>query len=496
MSSAAPATFGAGRSAAAPEVPARLRWTAEALRHAVPRRPAVGMLWIARLVLGGLLPLLIWFVPDSLSTEGRLALIVLCLAITGWTMSGIGDTAVSLAAAIALALTGVITTKELFSSLGHELIWLIMAAFIMAAVLKASGLTERALVGAAKGIGTVGQLFYVMTGLIAATAFVIPSTSGRAALMLPVFLSLAAVLRSPVVVRALALLFPTIILLSACGSLIGAGAHLVAVDIIERSTGERIDYLGWLALNLPFALASSFAATWIILRLYLTPAIASRRVDLSSIPAKRLTRQQALIALTILATVALWITGPLHGLSIALVALAGTFVMLQVAGSLMKTKDAFKSVEVELIVFLATTFVIADALAGTGADKWMAGVLLGSLPSAFTQSLATVIVIVAVVSLLAHLVITSRTARASVLIPAFTLPLAALGHDPKLLIILTAVGTGFCQTMTTSAKPVAIFSRADVPTYSSRDLMRLSLALLPMMLALLLVFAFVVWPLY
>ena len=58
-------------------------------------------------------------------------------------------------------------------------------------VLRASGLLENMVFAVLHRVGTVRCLFLRLTGVIAATGFVIPSTSGRAALMLPVFLALA-----------------------------------------------------------------------------------------------------------------------------------------------------------------------------------------------------------------------------------------------------------------------------------------------------------------
>ena len=50
--------------------------------------------------------------------------------------------------------------------------------------------------------------------------------------------------------------------------------------------------------------------------------------------------------------------------------------------------------------------------------------------------------------------------------------------------------------MSSSAKPMALFARVeDAPTYSAQDLLRLSLWLAPLSAALVLLFAFVVWPL-
>jgi solute carrier family 13 (sodium-dependent dicarboxylate transporter), member 2/3/5 len=55
------------------------------------------------------------------------------------------------------------------------------------------------------------------------------------------------------------------------------------------------------------------------------------------------------------------------------------------------------------------------------------------------------------------------------------------------------MGTGFCQTLPVSAKPVALFALTDQPTYTAGDLLRLSVALLPIMFLLLMMFALAVW---
>ncbi|WP_246713673.1 hypothetical protein [Rhizobium leguminosarum] len=69
----------------------------------------------------------------------------------------------------------------------------------------------------------------------------------------------------------------------------------------------------------------------------------------------------------------------------------------------------------------------------------------------------------AVVATLSHLVITSRTARATILIPALALPVAALGVDPLNLVMVVTLASGFCQTLMVSAKPVALFGAMDPP---------------------------------
>lgn len=438
-------------------------------------------------------PAAIWLLPQSLSQDARIGLTVLALAVIGWTTTRLGDCLVGLAAALALATSGVLGTGTLYGMLGHELIWLLVAAFIISAVLRASGLIERLAFAVIQWAGTVRRLFFGLTGVIAATAFVIPSTSGRAALMLPVFLALAERIGSQRIVRALALLFPTVILLSTAGSLTGAGAHIVAVDFISRVGHDRIDYLGWMAIGLPFALLSSCFAAAAILRLFLTEMEASRQLDIAPFQRERLTPRQTAIASIVLLTVGLWAAAPVHGLTLALIALFGALALLLPGVAPLSPRDAFKAVDVELLVFLAATLAIAEALTRSGADRWLAQGVVEMIPASVGRSTPIVVAVMALVSLLAHLVITSRTARATVLIPTLALPLAGLGHDPKLLILVAVMGSGFCQTLTASAKPVAVFAKAERPTYTPADLLRLSSVLLPMMLALLVLFALVVW---
>ena len=436
----------------------------------------------------------IWTLPEDLSRDGRVVLTVMALCIAGWTMTSLGDATVAAAAAIALTILGVVDSDELYESLGHELIWILLAAFVMAAVLKASGLIEPLMFAALGQRLSVTRLFVTMTGAISATALVIPSTSGRAALLLPVFLALASHLRAPALVRALALLFPTVILLSASGSLIGAGAHILAAEILGEKTGENIGYVEWMILAMPIALASSFAACGLILFAFLNPGLRRRRVHIDFERSGPFTRRQWYVLAALAGTVGLWIAAPLHGIGLGVIALAGCLVMLKIAGPHIKSKDAFKSVEVELIVFLAATFTLAEALMDADVDEWLGETIGTAVPALVSIHPAAVIAFVAVLALAAHLIVASRTARASILIPALVLPLAETGFDITTLMMATIVGTGLCQTLSASAKPVAIFANAPIATYAPAHLLRLSVLLFPMMLALILTFAIWVWP--
>ncbi|MFD9883910.1 SLC13 family permease [Streptomyces alboflavus] len=436
----------------------------------------------------------------GLSGDARLTLAVFALATCAWIGTPIDDTYIALGAGLALTATGVISSDTLFGTLGDETVWLLICAFVLAAAVARSGLAGRAAAFLVSGARSVRQLTHLTTAALVVTAFAVPATSGRAALALPVFLALAKVLadRKRLVVM-LALLFPTVILLSAVATLIGAGAHLITVSVLWEATGERIGFTQWLLLGLPLAIASSHLAAEAVLW------TTTRRADRTGpvhITAEQIQEHsehpvtgpwepaETRCALLLATVVALWCSEPLHQVPPAVVALIGAVVASSPALGTVRLKDALKTVPWALLLFMAATMAMGVALADSGAAKWLVSGLPVDLPPGLF--LAAVIVI----STAAHLVLQSRSARSSVLVPLVVAAAVGAGVNPVAAALASTAAAGFCHTLPASAKPVTLFAEIPgTPTYTPRDLLRLSAVLAPLTAALVLLFALAVWPL-
>lgn len=464
----------------------------------------------------------IWFGLPQLDGAIRMTFVIFVVAIVGWVFTRIEDSYVALAAAMALVLVGVETPEGLFESLGDSMVWLLIAAFIIAAAVSASGLSSRLAAAVVSRARSVDHLFYLLTMVMVLTALFIPSTSGRAALMLPVFMALSSVIGNARIVKALALLFPTVILLSAIGSLIGAGAHLIAADVIFRMTGESIGFLRWMLLGMPLALISSFASTWVILRMFLNAkerrepltlnvnALGTNDLDASALDARsldqrsqdklpqvvsspRFTIKESYMLLVICVVVLLWCTEPLHGVDNTIVAIFGALAATARYLGPITLKQGIKSVEWNLILFMAATLKLSEVLVDTGGAQWLVTGLFDELQG-MAGNVFLMVAGLAIVALCSHLAIASRSARAAILIPMTILLSLSLGYNAAAVAFMAVAATGFCLTLTVSAKPMAMFSQLSVPTYTPGDLLRLSGTLLPLHFVLMMVFAFVVWP--
>ncbi|MEE1759286.1 SLC13 family permease [Streptomyces sp. SP18BB07] len=436
----------------------------------------------------------------GLGGEARLTLAVFALATAAWIGTPIDDTYIALGAGLALTVTGVISDDTLFRTLGDDTVWLLICAFVLAAAVTRTGLAGRAAAFLVSGARTVRQLTHLTTAALVVTAFAVPATSGRAALALPVFLALAKALadRRRLVVM-LALLFPTVILLSAVATLIGAGAHLITVSVLWEATGDRIGFTEWLLLGLPLAIVSSHLAAEAVL---LTTTRREDRRGPVRITAEEIQRHseqpvtgpwspaESRCALLLATVVVLWCSEPLHRVSPAVVALIGAVVASSPALGTVRLKDALRTVPWSMLLFMAATMAMGVALSDSGAAKW----LVSGLPPGLAPPLFLVVVVA--LSTAAHLVLQSRSARSSVLVPLVVAAAVGAGVNPVAAALASTAAAGFCHTLPASAKPVALFADLPgTPTYTPRDLLRLSAVLAPLTAALVVLFAVAVWPL-
>lgn len=480
--------------------PVRMRPTsARKLRTQFPRpTPTVALSGAVLLML--CIGVLMAGVSGDLSFDGTVTVLVFLIAVWAWIFAPIDDTYVALGAALALVLLGPVDTETFTSTLGDTVIWLLVGSFVIAAAVTASGLSARVAARTLSVARTPRQLVHLVTLVLLVTTFAIPATSGRAALALPVFLALAAALRHrPKLILTLALVFPAVILFSAIGSLLGAGAHLITSEILRTATGSGFGFLQWMLLGLPLALVWSHVAAEVALSIFTdraerrTPLNIRREVFATG--SGPLTPPQRRMVGLLVVVILLWCSEPLHGIDPAIVAMIGALLAAAPKMGATTLPAAVKTIPWTLLLFMAATLCLGVALTTSGAAQWFADLVFGPISAIGDSAATTFVVAVILLSLVSHLLVQSRSARSAVLVPIVVAMAPAVGIDPAAAAFASTAAAGFCLTLTSSAKPVAMFAASEtVPGYSNTHLLRLSAALAPVSIALVLVCSLWVWP--
>ncbi len=433
------------------------------------------------------------FLPREVEAPARLSLFAFGAAAILWTFTRLNAAYVALGAALFLSLTGAIEQEDLFEALEADVIWLMIGAFMLGAAVQVSGLATRMTSAVAGRQVSVGSLIWRITAALIPLAFLIPSTSGRAAVVLPMFHRLADAADDRRITRALALLIPAIILVSTIASLVGAGSHLIANDLLDEVTDQSIGFGQWMLYGLPFGIVASLATGWVVGRMFLDAKTRRRVVTLGDTTRAPFSRAEWRTLAVIVAMVGLWMTEGLHPLEIATVAIAGGFLLTAPGIGVISWKAGLKAVSWNLIFFVGAALVLGEALIETGAAKWLIDRMFEA--SGLTDGGSPLVVVagLSVLTLTSHIYLTSHAARAAAMIPPLLYLAGALDLNMMAVMFIATVGMDYCLTFPVSSKALLMFQEIDRETWAPADLLRLSSVMLPVHALLMIGFYFLYW---
>lgn len=431
--------------------------------------------------------------PSSLPSQARLSLFAFALAVILWSTTSLNAAYIALAAVVLLVMTGGASQEQLFDALASDVVWLMIGAFVLGGAVQQTGLAARLTQLVVARARTVGSVFWLLTTMLIPLSFFIPSTSGRAAVVIPVFRSIANAAGDRRITRALALLMPTIILVATITTLIGAGSHLVANDLLQQIAGKQISFAQWALYGLPFGVVASYISCWAIVRLFLDKGRLNRELQVPQQKNKPLSRAEWNTLLIVVVMVTLWLTESWHGFEIATVTVVGALLLTSPGIGVLRWKDGLKAVSWNLIIFVGAALVLGQALIESGAAKWIIDQMFGVTGIAGAQSRPVILLVLTFISLTSHIYMTSHTARAAALVPALLYLGSSLQLNPVAVLFISTVGMDYCLTFPVSSKALLMFQELDGETYKPSDLLRLSSVLLLVHLGLIILFYYSYW---
>lgn len=402
--------------------------------------------------------------PIGLSYAGKMALGVFLTALILWITESIPNYAVSLLVIVALPLTGAWGEEQAMGVLGYEVIWLTFAAFIIASGMEKSGLAKRMalylITKFGKSVNSVLMLLIIINFLI---AFVVPSTTARAAMMFPIVLLVVEAFEANIndpknnFGKLLALHGIQANNLSTAAIVTATSSQILAISFIKDLTGHDVSWMEWFIASAPITILTLAAMFFIGKILFKLPKADSKTLDLTKLKDEynklgkmTITEKKALLIFTI--TLALWAMDSLQvklfgfQLSLVMVAILSAALFFLPYIGILKWKEA--KISWNLLIFACGAYAGGVALDETGLAAWGLNIIFKKI-GVENMSFITLFAVIMFIASFSHLLFTSKTVRTIILIPTIIGIANATGYNPVAL----ALPAAFCIADTITLPP-------------------------------------------
>jgi sodium-dependent dicarboxylate transporter 2/3/5 len=380
---------------------------------------------------------------------------------------------------------------------GTSGVWTPLTGFMLAHAVAVSGLGRRVAFGVVRRIGRRPSFVVLAVGIVSVLiAPLSPSTTAKAFLLLPICVGLVEASGATPGSRFGA----AVLLFAAAANNIGASMFLTATipNFISSqylaSVGVEVTWARWLLLAGPPNLLLILVA-WIVLLLVrrpeasVGPSVGAFAGQLAR-ERSRLSRAEIATAISVGLALLLWVSEPLTGLNGGLIGLAvaaGLFLPPIRAIRLGALGDAVPWGPVAL--FFAA-LLLGSAITATAAFDPIVRSAFESL-GIDRLPLMPAVAVVIVVALFGHLVFTSTTAYATVIVPIAIAMAAAGGLPPATLALPVAITIGYAFMLPMNTVPNVIMLEAGY--FSAREMLGYGTILTIAAAALLLLLAVPYW---
>lgn len=282
----------------------------------------------------------------------------------------------------AVLIPGLAPPELVFAGMGSAAVWLIISGFVIGAAITTSGLGARMAEALAPLVGeSYPRLVAVLTLAAMALGFVMPSSVGRAVVLVPVGMALAERLGLAkgsngriglAVALTLACNMPSFAILpSNIPNMILAGAA-------EGQHGVSFGYLSYLALHYPvLGIVKSALAVALVVRLFPDRITAKSPATAGGAP---LTSGERRVALILAGTLALWMTDRLHGVGPAWIGIGTAALLLMPRIGVVAPKQFNASVDFGMVLFVAAALALGAVVNASGLGALAGDVLQNVLP--------------------------------------------------------------------------------------------------------------------
>jgi sodium-dependent dicarboxylate transporter 2/3/5 len=401
--------------------------------------------------------------PEGLPPVAQRTAAVFVLALVLWGTEALPVAVTALLALVLQPVLGVRDAPAAFSAFASPVFFFVLAAFVAAAALVASGLERRFALWLLARAGTDPRR--VLLALLVGTASLstvlsdVPTCAIFMAAALGVIERAGLSPGSPFA-KSVMIGIPMASMIGGIATPAGSSVNVLGLYFIEQYGQVRVSFLAWTALGVPMVLVLVPATWWALLRCF-PPEIPqvgtadearARLAALGPLTAKE-RRVVGLVACTLTA----WILGTwLPALDVVLVALVAAVATFLPGLRLLSWQDAERAIGWEALLMIGGVTSLGAAAAESGLARWVVEALLGGIAS---WTALWVVAAISAFTVVAHFAIPIAPVINSVLIPPVVIVAGAAGHNPALYALPVAFTASCAFLLPLDAVALITFSR-------------------------------------
>ncbi|OXX69247.1 permease [Vibrio sp. V19_P1S1T109] len=409
--------------------------------------------------------------PDGLTLQGQQSIAIFCAALIMWVCGSIPIYLTSMIAIVLLVLTGTVTKEKVaFATLGYNVIWLMVSAFILTAAMIKSNLARRFALWMITEFGqTPKRALFVLILINFCLVFFVPSTTARAALMVPICLILLDVYKAipgkSNFGKLMMLQGVQADALATSGVMTGTAANIIAVGFINSQAGGTVGYMDWLTAAFPLAILGMVIAFFVGIKLFKFKGEVDFEGSLEKLKEERsqlgfLTLNEKKAIFIFCNAVFLWATESYHeamfgfSISVYMTAVISAILCLLPKIGLLTWNES--NIKWDLMIFAAGAYSVGNALETSKGAEFLISKLVYGL-GLESMSHTAVYVIVVFICMYSHLIFTSKTVKTTILIPSIIALAKTLGMDPVTLALAASFTLTYTITLPPHSKVNAIY---------------------------------------
>jgi DASS family divalent anion:Na+ symporter len=395
-------------------------------------------------------------IPEGITRESWWLLAIFTGTIVGSIVRPVPAGAIVFLGVAALAITKTMPAREALAGYADPLVWLVLCAFFMSRGVLKTGLGRRIAYLFIRAIGrnSLG-LSYALTSTDALLAGFLPSNSARCGgVIFPIARSLAEAYDSrpgPTAKRLGAFLLFTIYQsdVVACAMfLTGQASNVIVAKLALETTKVDLSYSTWLLGSSVPGVIALLMVPWLLFRLF--PPEIKHTPDATHMAKEELARigpmkpKERMMLFVFALVSGLWMTGPIHKIDYAVVALLGVCLLFLTGvldwDDIVSEKGAW-----DVFLWYGGVVRMAEAVGRSGMTEKFAQSAAG-LTTGMSWGLALAILLL--IYFYAHYGFASITAHVTAMFIPFVVVLMTAGAPTMLAVVMLAYFSNLAASLT------------------------------------------------